>query len=206
MTLLVSVAFTGLVRADDPSKEGMAAFKQYLEKNHKEKKWQTGPSRLDSKELQQAYPGQQFFYVYSAPPLPPGAPLPELIERHRKASAEFRKNYISLAAAVGKDGVRPLSNKVQDLGRGLAPVKDDAGAKSAAAAVLSLYIEGGYSLPPALLKADAVKAEKSDKGWTCQVQQMSLGGTVTFDADGKLTSVSKSSHIPLPPSAPPRPR
>ena len=204
LTVPLCLALAGFVRADDPTKDGLAAFKQYLEKNHKGKKWQTGPAQLDSKELQQAYPDQRFYYVYSAPPLPPGAPLPELIERHRRASEEFRKNYISLAVAVGKEGVRILSNKKEDLARGLIAVKSEDDAKAAAAAVLSLTFEGGHSLPPAVLKRDAVKVEKSDKGWTCQVQQMALNGTVTFDADGKLTSVNKASFIPLPPSAPPR--
>jgi hypothetical protein len=54
--------------AADPSKDELAAFKDYLEKNHKGKKWQLGPSALESKELAQAYPGHRFYYVYSSPP------------------------------------------------------------------------------------------------------------------------------------------
>ena len=204
LSLSLCLAFTVSVRADDPSKDGIAAFKQYLEKNFKDRKWQTGPAQLESRELQKAYPDQRFFYVYSAPPLPPGAFLPELVERHRKASEEFRKNYISLAVAIGKDGIRPLANNKESLGKGLIALNSEEDAKVAAAAVLSLYIESGYTQAPKALPASSVKVTKSDKGWTCQVQQPMLQGNVTFDAEGKLATLSKSSHIPLPPGARPR--
>src|SRR5262249_2054553 len=105
--IAVAVLVAG-TRADDPSKDDVAAFKQYLEKNYKGKTGGTGPAKLDSKEIQKAYPGLRFVYVYSSPPLPPGAALPELIERHRRAMEEFQKKSISLTAAIDKDGIRPL--------------------------------------------------------------------------------------------------
>src|SRR5947209_5774716 len=87
--------------AQDPSKDDLATFKQYLKKNHKGKDWGVGPARLDSKEIQKAYPDLRFYYVYTAQPLPPGAPLPELIERHRKAMEDYNKNFISVTVAIG---------------------------------------------------------------------------------------------------------
>jgi hypothetical protein len=188
----------------DPSKDELTAFKQYLEKNYKGKKWQTGPSRLESKELEKAYPGQRFFFVYSSPPLPPGAFLPELIERHRQASEEFRKNFISLTVAANRDDFRPLGNP-ESYQEGLMAVKNDDDAKVAAAAILSLHASSGIQTGPAVITADQVKVQKTDKGWTCTAQkQFNFQGTVQFDANGKVLSVSKISIAPLPPSARPR--
>lgn len=190
----------------DPSKDEIASFKNYLEKNHKGKKWQLGPSGLESKELTQAYPGQHFYYVYSSPPLPPGAALPELLERHRRAAEDFSVNYISVTVAMGKDGIRTMG-KVESFREGLMVVKSEDDAKVAAAAVLSLYPGRGFATGPAIIKAGEVKVLKTEKGWTCSAQkQFSFQGTVEFDAEGKLLSVSKNSIAPLPPSAPPRPR
>ncbi len=206
LSLVALAVLAAGVRADDPSKDDLAAFKQYLEKNYKGKTWQTGPAKLDSKELQKAYPGLRFVYVYSSPPLPPGAALPELIERHRRAVEEFQKNCISLTAAIDKDGIRPLKTP-GDFAKGLMAVKSDDDARVAAAAVISLHAGGGISTGPAVVSVEAVQVRKSDKGWTCTAQKPNqFQGTAIFDSDGKLTSVSKISIAPLPPSAPPRPR
>jgi hypothetical protein len=207
MTPLLTLSALALLTANapdqDPSKDDLATFKQYLEKNHKGKKWQTGPARMDSKEIQKAYPDLRFYYVFSSPPLPPGAPLPELIERYKKAMEDYRQNHISVTVALGKDGVRPLTNKAEDLAKGLMAVKGEDDAKTAAAAVLSICPEGGLAVAPGVMPLDAVKVEKTDKGWTCTARRQFLSGTVTFDTDGKLTGVQRQSTVPLPPSAPP---
>jgi hypothetical protein len=188
----------------DPSKDDLAAFKQYLEKNFKGKKWQTGPTILESKELEKAYPGKRFLFVYSSPPLPPGAFLPELIERHRQASEDFRKNYISLTVVKDKDGFRALG-KPESYQEGLMAVKNDDDAKVAATAIISLHSSSGIQAGPAVITADQVKVQKTDKGWTCTAQkQLNFQGTAQFDANGKVTAVSKFSIAPLPPSARPR--
>jgi hypothetical protein len=189
--------------AQDPSKDDLATFKQYLEKNHKGKKWGVGPARLDSKEIQKAYPDQRFYYVYTAQSLPPGAFLPELIERHRKAMDDYTKNYISVTVAISKDGVRPLANRAEDLAKGLIAVKSDDDAKAAASAVLSVCPEAGLAVAPGVMPIESVKVQKTDSSWTCTAQRQFLQGTVTFDADGKLTRVQRQSMVPLPPSAPP---
>jgi hypothetical protein len=205
-TLLSLFVFTLVVgvRADDPSKDSLAAFKEYLAKNYKDKKWQAGPARIDSKELQKAYPNQRFNYVSSSPPVPPGAPLPELLERHRKAMEDYRKNYISLTAMATKDGFQPLVTTA-DYNRELMQVKNDDDARVAAAAVLSLYSGGGISTGAVIVSADQVKVEKSDKGWTCTASKPSVfQGTVGFNPAGKVISVNKVSLRPLPPSSRPR--
>ena len=47
------------------------AFRAYLKKNYPNKKWQYGPKQLTSAAIQKAYPDRQFYYIFSAPPLPP---------------------------------------------------------------------------------------------------------------------------------------
>src|SRR5207302_3853910 len=129
--------------------------------------------------------------VYSSPPLPPGAPLRDLLERHRQAMEDFRKNFISLTVMSSKDGFQPLRTP-EDFNRQLMAVKSDDDAKVAAAAALSLYAGSGHSTGPVIVTADQVKVEKSDKGWTCTAQKPNaFQGTIRFDPDGKLISVGK---------------
>jgi hypothetical protein len=206
LCLSVVLTVAGTVRAQDPSKDEIARFKQYLEKNHKGKKWAVGPARLDSKELQKAYPDRRFYHVFTAMPLPPGAPLPELLERHRRAMEEYQKTALSLTVSIDRDGIRPLTNKVEDLSRGLIAVKSDDDAKTVAAAVLSIIPESGHSFGPSTLSADTVQVKKTEKGWTCEGRKQFVSGHAEFDADGKLKTATRSSMVPLPPSAPPRPR
>lgn len=74
MFSLILIAALGF-QADDEAartKEGLEAFQSFLKKTYPEKKWQQGPSRLDSPALKAAYPGQRLYFVYSTPPLPPG--------------------------------------------------------------------------------------------------------------------------------------
>jgi hypothetical protein len=55
------------------TQEGRDAFRAYLQREYPAKKGQAGPSRLDCPAVRAAYPGQRFYFVYSGPPLPPGA-------------------------------------------------------------------------------------------------------------------------------------
>mgnify|MGYP003579203660 CR=1 FL=1 len=59
-------------------KADLTRFRNYMEEVKPGKKWQSGPTHMDSAEIRRAYPNARFYSVYSRPPLPPGAPLPEL--------------------------------------------------------------------------------------------------------------------------------
>jgi hypothetical protein len=180
------------------TKADVTAFKAYLAKNHPKKKWQTGPSRLDSAEIRKAYGQRRFYFVFSSPPLPPGAANPEILRRYQEQVQEFQKTAISLAVAIeDKDKFTPLS-KPADFNQGLMKVKTDADAKTAAAAILSLYGSGRVS--PGIVAAKEVSVTKNDMGWSCRVvKKLAFQGTVTFDAKGKCTGVSKVFTGPLPP-------
>src|SRR5262245_16262270 len=114
--LLVAMLLGGfaapVLRADEPAevqKKDVDAFKKYLADKHPGKKWSAGPTALDSKELREAYPGKRFYFVHSSPPLPPGAPLKDLLERHRERMLDYQKNYISVTVAIsGDDAIKPL--------------------------------------------------------------------------------------------------
>src|SRR5215813_2838281 len=73
---------------DELTRADLAQFQSYLEENKSGKKWQTGPARMDSEEIRKAYEKQRFYYVFSSPPTPPGAALPELIEEHQRKMEE----------------------------------------------------------------------------------------------------------------------
>jgi hypothetical protein len=176
----------------------VSAFKDYLAKNHPGKKWQQGPARLDTPELARAYGKRRFYFVFSAPPLPPGAALPELIKRYQERMEEFRKHFMSLTVNVGeKDTIAPLKAPA-DYNRGLMAVKTDEDAQVAAAAILSLH--GSDRVGPGAVSAKEVTVTRSEKGLTCRVtRNNNFAGTVTFDANGRCTAVSKTFIGPLPP-------
>src|SRR5262245_17030884 len=62
------------------TKADIAAFQDFLMKNKLDKQWQGDPARVDSEEIRKAYGKRRVYYTFAAPPLPPGAKLPELIE------------------------------------------------------------------------------------------------------------------------------
>ena len=69
---------------------------------------------------------------------------------------------------------------------------------TAAAAILSVY--GADRVGPGAVAVKDVKTTKNGKGWSCQVQKFNaFQGMVTFNVDGKCTSVSKVYAGPLPP-------
>lgn len=208
---LPALLFAGAASAADKeadakqAKADLAAFKEYLGKN-KLTRWQGDPTRLDSEELRAAYPKRRLYFTFAAPPLPPGAALPDLIEAHKRRMAEWQeKQSLRLVVLIDDDGkVAPLS-KPEDFSAGLMPVKGEADAKTAAAAILS--VANVEQVAPTAVSAKEVNVTKGEKGWTCTVsKKMAFDGSVTFDADGKCTKVEKRMNyiMPLPPSAPPR--
>lgn len=172
------------------AKADITVFQGYLKKNYPGKKWQVGPTALDSKEIRKAYEKQRFYFVFSSPPSPPGANVPELIEAYRRNAAAYQKTFISLSISIDERGkIIPLQ-KPKDYNSGLMKVKTDEDARIAAAAVLSL--QGAGRAGPGAVAAKEVTVSKSEKGWSCRVQRPNaFWGVVVFDADGKCTGVAK---------------
>jgi hypothetical protein len=186
----VAVATADTDSGAEQTKADLAAFQSYLEKNYAGKKRQVGPARIDGEAVQAAYAQRRFYYVFSSPPLPPGANLAAVQEAYKRNLADFQKNFISLTVAVGADGkVVPLKEPA-DFNQGLMKVASDSDAATAAAAILSLHGEG--QVGPGGVAAKDVQVTKSDKGWSCQLQKRNaFQGTVLLSAEGKCTSVSK---------------
>lgn len=180
------------------TREGLDAFRAYLKKEYPDKKWQQGPSRLDSPALRAAYGNQRFYVVYSSPPLPPGANIKDVQDAYRRQVEDIRTNYLSLTVRVDDKGrVAPLL-KPEDYDGGLMKVAGDEDARTAAATILSLL--GCDHVAPAAVESKDVAVTRTDKGWSCQSNgKGSFQGTVIFDADGKCTAVAKSYFGPYPP-------
>jgi hypothetical protein len=194
----VLLLLPALAPADDArAKDGLSAFQAYLKDHYADKKWQTGPDQLDAPAIRAAYGKARFYYVFSAPPLPPGANIGSVQEAYRRRLEEFRKTYISLTVRVDDDGkVIPLT-KADDFNAGLMKVAGDDDARTAAAAVLSMW--GEDRVGPGAVDPKDVMVTRSDKGWSCVVQrQNAFQGAVTFNADGQCTAVSKTYMGPLP--------
>ncbi len=187
-----------IASAGEQAKTDLASFRMYLEKQHPGKRWQTGPSPLTSEEIRRAYGTRRFYFVFSSPPLPPGANIQELIDAYRRKLVEFQKTALSLSVGFDdKNEIAPLT-KPQDFNVGLMKVQSEDDARFAAAAVLSLY--GSDRVGPSVVAAREVMVTKSPKGWTCTVERRNaFAGTALFDVAGKCTSVSKTYAGPVPP-------
>src|SRR5262245_31202539 len=175
-----------------------AKFQSYLEENKPGKKWQTGPARMDSEEIRTAFGKARFYYVFSSPPLPPGAPLPELIEEHQEKMDAYRKQFISLTMRIDEEGkITPLHEE-EDYNLGMMRVTTDEDAKICAAAILSLY-SSDERVAPGIVAAKEVTVTKSENGWTCSVhRENAFEGEVVFDKEGKVVSATKTYAGPLP--------
>jgi hypothetical protein len=180
------------------TREGLDAFRAYLKKTYPDKKWQQGPSRLDSPALRAAYRGQRFYYVYSSPPLTPGANIESVQDAHRRQVEDIRNHYISIAVRVDGTGqVMPLRNP-PDYNGGLIKVTSEDDARTAAAAILSL--QRCDHVTPAAVDARDIVVTRADKGWSCECECKGFfQGTVSFDRDSKCTGISKAYAGPLPP-------
>jgi hypothetical protein len=206
LLLLGGLLLTADKEPEPQTKTDFAAFQKYLETN-KIERWKGDPRPLASDALKTAYPNRRFYYTFEMPPLPPGAALPELIERHRRASEEYQKTRsLRLVIAFDADGKITRYQNGSDFNTGLMAVKSDDDARTAAAAVLA--IASCTQVGPGPVDPKEVTVRKDDQGWTCTIsKKMAFDGEVKFDAEGKVTAASKRMNfiMPLPPSAPPRP-
>ena len=176
----------------------LTRFRNYMEEVKPGKKWQSGPTPMDSVEIRRAYSNARFYYVYSSPPLPPGAPVPELLEEYKRKMDVYQKQFISLTVRIdAQERMTPLY-EAEDYNQGLMRITTDEDARISAAAILSLY--GSDRVGPGVVTAKEVTVARSENGWTCSVfRENAFRGEVVFDKDGKCVSMSKVYAGSLPP-------
>ena len=178
-------------------KADLIKLQNYMDEVKPGKKWQSGPTPMDSAEIRRAYSNARFYSVYSSPPLPPGAPLPELLKAYEEKMVEYKKQFVSLTIRIdAQDTMTPLY-EAEDYNQGLMRVTTDEDARISAAAILSLY--GSDRVGPGIVRAKEVTVARSENGWTCSVfRENAFQGEVVFDRDGKCVSMTKVYAGPLP--------
>ena len=175
----------------------LTKIRNYLEETKPGKKWQTGPALMDSEEIRKAFDKQRFYYVFSSPPMPPGAPLQELMDEYERTLAEYHKQYISLTVKMDEQGKMAPLYGAEDYNLGMMRVTTDEDAKICAAAILSLY--GSDHVGPEIVAAREVAVTRSEMGWSCTVsREKAFQGEVVFDRDGKCVSMTKTYMGSLP--------
>jgi hypothetical protein len=179
------------VRAD------LTRLRNYMEEFKPGKKWQSGPTPMASEEISRAYGKARFYSVYSSPPTPPGAPLPELLEEYKQKMDEYQKQFISMTIRIDEqESMAPLY-EANDYSQGLMLVTTDDDARIAAAAVLSLCITD--HLVPEIVTAKEVTVTRSENGWSCSVfRENAFRGEVVFDKEGRCVSMTKVYVGPMP--------
>jgi hypothetical protein len=175
----------------------LTRFRNYMEEVKPGKKWQTGPTPMDSEEIRRAYGKARFYSVYSSPPLPPGARLPELVEEYERKMVEYQKQFVSLTIRIDEQESMTSLYAAEDYNQGLMRITTDDDARICAAAILSLY--GSDRVGPGIVTAKEVTVTRSENGWSCNVfRENAFRGAVVFDKDGKCVSMTKVYAGPLP--------
>jgi hypothetical protein len=194
----IATCTAGKNAQDAQTMADLTNIQSYLEENKPGKKWQTGPARMDSEEIRKAYEKARFYYVFSSPPMPPGAPLPELLKEHEERMEVYHKQFISLAIKVDEQGrITPLHEE-EDYNPGMMRITTDEDARICAAAILSMY-SSDDRVRPGIVTAKEVTVTRSDNGWSCSVlRENAFQGEVIFDKDGKCVSATKTYLGPVP--------
>jgi hypothetical protein len=96
------------IRAD------LIKLQNYMDEVKPGKKWQSGPTPMDSAEIRKAYGKARFYSVYSSPPLPPGAPLPELVAEYKQKMDEYQKQFVSLTMRIDEQERMTPLNEAED--------------------------------------------------------------------------------------------
>src|SRR5215510_16318249 len=96
LDLGIATCTAGKNAQDEQMKADFTKVRNYIEEIEPGKKWQTGPAFMDSAEIRKAFGKQRFYYVFSSPPMPPGAPLQELLDEYKLRLDEYQKQFISL--------------------------------------------------------------------------------------------------------------
>jgi len=175
----------------------LTRFRNYMEEVKPGKKWQSGPIPMDSEEIRMAYGKARFYSVYSSPPLPPGAPLPELLAAYEQKMNDYHKQFISMTIRIDEQETMAPLYEAQDYNQGLMRVTTDDYARICAAAIMSLY--SADRVRPGIVTAKEVTVIRSENGWTCSVfRENAFRGSVVFDKDGKCVSMTKVYAGPLP--------
>jgi hypothetical protein len=170
----------------------VSAFHAYLSEHKLSAHWSGDPTPIASAELESAYPGMRFYYTFQPAPPPVGAPIPSVLEAHKRAMEVYSAHSLRLTIGIDSQGeVRPYQ-VAADFNAGLQPVKCDDEARVAAAAILTLL--GTEEISPGVIPASAVIVMKSGSGWSCRVSQQPKGieGTVLFDLSGRCIKVDKA--------------
>jgi len=175
----------------------LTRFRNYMDEVKPGKKWQSGPTPMDSEEIRRAYGKTRFYSVYSSPPLPPGAPLPELLEQYKLKMDDYQKQFISMTIRIDEQESVASLYAAEDYNQGLMRVTTDDDARIAAAAILSVYC--AERVGPGIVSAKEVNVTRTENGWSCGMfRENAFRGEVVFDKDGKLVSMTKVYAGPLP--------
>lgn len=186
---------TGETAQDAKDRE---AAQNYLKKAFPGKKWQSGPHKIESKAIQQSFGPGRYLFVHSAIPLPPGAPLKQLLDKYQQRVKDIRENYISLALRIDAKGKLTAFKTVQDFQQALKPVNNEKEAKTAAAAALALF--SSDRVAPGPIPIDKVTVRKTSSGYLCTTRPTrSYSGSALFDNKGVLQRLSKTFTGPFPP-------
>jgi hypothetical protein len=169
-----------------------AAFRVFLRTQGLEGRWTGEPQRIDSDEIRSVYSGLRFYYTYAREPLPPGAPMPDLIAAYDKARAEYLNR--SLRITVGIDDQRKVRafRNAEDFNLELRPLRNSSDAAVAAAAILSLMNEPGCA--PRVIEARQIHVQQNAGAFVCQLHDLpGVRGEVDFSRSGKCVRVQKQS-------------
>lgn len=196
VALILGSGTDSLFAATAASPADLSVFRDHLVRNQLATHWDGAPTRIESEEIRRAYGDRRFYFTFKAPPLPPGAQMPRLIENYKQAMQEYQKHSLRITVGIDSKQRADTFRTAQDFNLGLMPVKTDDDARIAAAAILSLM--GDDQVHPGAISAREVSVTRTQSGWTCLVtRNKAFDGKVVFDSSGRCTNATKNlNYIP----------
>lgn len=158
-------------------KKDIEAVKKFLFEKHPGARWQRGPTRAETADINKAFPGSRFYFVFS-PQYPIG-----------------RVGFLTVMVRIDKAGNVTEITAPQDYGAGLKRIRNASDAKIAGAAIMSLTF-GPFG--PVPVSAAQVATKARGKGWLLTAAVNRSVFRVRIEAGGTVTEAAHHYTGPLP--------
>jgi hypothetical protein len=176
----------------------------FLQKTFPGKTWDKGPLPVHNEAISQAYPKMRFYHVFTPWPLSgyEGKGVVMTLKEQQAYNlriAKHIKEKLSKVVGIAADDTVSVYQKESDYDRGLIKIQNDADAKIATAAILSLHLDLSKGLTSWSAKDVTVTSDKDGRKGRTTPDHLKIIWGVNFDAQGKCQGAGMFSPGPPPP-------
>jgi hypothetical protein len=182
--LIFVAALASVAHADE-----VASVRAFLTQKHPGRRWDEGPTPIDSPAVRAVYPRLRFYRVSSHKPLPPGAYIKETVDAYQRESERVGREMLDAIVSIDNRG------RVQavDWNRGRTTTGTSEPALRATTAAIAAI--QGVSVAPAEVTFTRDQGMTYGTALAESHQLVQVG----FDDHGRVVSVNAAYVGPMPP-------